>query len=338
MLPSEPRARYEAAGFSSGFWVALAVVWPLAVRAQQANKIFRIGFITGPRAGPSTGPALRAFFGALRAIGFSEGGNLVADVRWVEEDVRGPSALAADLVRQKADLLVTDGTEDVLRAAVEAGPDLPVVMIATNFDPIARGYVKTLARPGGNVTGVFAQQPELAQKQVELLTQAFPKRTRLAVFYDAGSSEQFSAAERQAVLLGLELRALKLDQPPYDFTGAFRTLDESAPHVLLVLSSPLFNPHRKQIADLAIQRKLPTMFIFRSYVDAGGFMSYGVDRAAMFRAAGAYVGKILKGENPADLPVEQPTKFELVVNLTTAKAIGIEVPTSILLRADEVIE
>jgi len=211
-------------------------------------------------------------------------------------------------------------------------------MLAINYDPIMGGYVKSLSQPGGNITGIFARQPELAEKQVELLTETFPSRTRLAVLYDENSSEQFRAAERRAKLLGLHLFALKLEHRPYDFVAAFRTLHEASPHMLLVLSSPLFVPHRVQIAELALQRRLPTMFIFRSYVEAGGLLSYGIDRVPMFRVAGDYVGKILKGVKPTDLPVVQPIRFQLALNLKTASAIGLELPTSILLRADEVIE
>ena len=315
-----------------------AVAWPIAAQTQSARKIARVGILTGARTSPTTGPAHQAFFETLRAFGFSEGDNLVADIRWADENVRGPSVLAVELVQSKVDVLVAEGIEATLRAAVAAGPDIPTVMVAINTDPIARGYIKSLAQPGGNVTGVFARQPELAEKQVELLAQTFPDRTRLAAFYEAGSSEQFIAAERRAQLLGLQLRALKLENPPYDFDAAFRTIADDQAQMLHVLSTPLFSAQRGRIAELAIRHRLPTMFIFRSYVAAGGLMSYGINRIPLYRAAGAYVGKILKGAKPSDLPVEQPTKFELVLNLKTAKALGLELPTSILLRADEVIE
>jgi putative ABC transport system substrate-binding protein len=316
-----------------------AAAWPLVARAQPIGKTTaRIGILTGARTSPTTGPAHRAFFEALRTFGFIEGDNLIADVRWVDEDVRGPTVLAVELVQSKVDVLVAEGTEATLRAAVAAGPDIPTVMVALNTDPIARGYIKSLARPGGTVTGVFARQPELAEKQVELLAQTFPERTRLAAFYAEGSAEQFIAAERRAQLLGLQLRALKLENPPYDFDAAFRAIVQDQAQMLHVLSIPQFSAQRARIAQLAIQHRLPTMFAFRSYVEAGGLLSYGINRVPLFRTAAAYVGKILKGAKPADLPVEQPTKFELVLNLKTANAIGLELPTSILLRADEVIE
>jgi len=209
---------------------------------------------------------------------------------------------------------------------------------AVNFDPIARGYVKSLARPGGNITGVVSLQIELAAKQVELLTQAFPGRTRLAVLWDGISADQFAAAERQARSLRLDVRSLKLENPPYDFDAAFRSLAEGSPQMLLVLSSPFFTLSRSHIAELAIQQRLPTMFIFKAYVQAGGLISYGTDPQAIYRQLGFYVSKILNGAKPDDLPVEQAVKFELVINLKTAKAIGVELSTAIQLRADEVIE
>jgi putative ABC transport system substrate-binding protein len=236
------------------------------------------------------------------------------------------------------DLIVAQGPEVALQAVVGASGFIPIVIQAINFDPVERGYVSSLARPGGNITGLFYRQSELAAKKVELLTQAFPDRTRLAVLWDVLTADEFSAAERAAKSLHLELRPLKLENPPYDFAAAFRRMAEGSAQMLLVLSSPFFAEYRRQIAELAIQHRLPAMFLFKSYVQVGGLMSYGVDLAAMYRRTATFVAKILKGAKPADLPVEQPTKFEMVVNLKTAKAIGIELPTSILLRADEVIE
>jgi putative ABC transport system substrate-binding protein len=211
-------------------------------------------------------------------------------------------------------------------------------MIAINYDPIALGYVTGLARPGGNITGVVSQQLELAQKQVELLTQAFPDRARLAIFFDALSADQFTAAERAARLLNMQAQALKLENPPYDFVAQFDRAVAGGAQMVLVLSSPLFIPHHRQIAESAVQHRLPTMFINRSYVEAGGLVSYGVNFPAMYRRGADYVVKIFKGAKPEDLPVEQAAKFELVINLKTAKALGLEVPPTLLARADEVIE
>jgi putative tryptophan/tyrosine transport system substrate-binding protein len=196
----------------------------------------------------------------------------------------------------------------------------------------------SIARPGGNITGVVFQQLELAQKQVELLAQAFPERNRLAVLFDAQSIDQFNAAELAAKLLTLQIQPLKLENPPYDLNAAFRQAQMGAAQIVLVLSSPWFIPHMPKIIEIATANRLPTMFINKDYVLTGGLMSYGADFTTMWRRAADYAAKVLKGAKPADLPVEQATKFLLTVNLKTARTIGIELPTSILLRADEVIE
>jgi putative ABC transport system substrate-binding protein len=235
-------------------------------------------------------------------------------------------------------LVVAWGPEVVLQALVGASGSVPIVFIAVNYDPIARGYVTSLARPGGNITGVFFRQLELAGKQVELLAQAFPDRPRMAVFFDGLSADQFSAAERTATSLNLQIQALRLENPPYDFEVAFQNAKAGTAQVVLVLSSPFFIPHTARIGQLAIEHRLPTMFIAKDYVRAGGLMSYGVDFVLMYRRVADYVAKILKGTKPADLPVLQSTKFEFVINLQTARALGIEVPNSIQLLADEVIE
>jgi putative ABC transport system substrate-binding protein len=309
-----------------------AAAWPLAARAQQGDRVRRIG-ILGPSLNNSLPFALyQAFLTKLR-----EGQNLVIEYGGVD-DPRGPFVAAAELMRSQPDLIVASGPEVALQAVVGASVFIPIVMIAVNFDPIARGYVASLARPGGNITGVVYRQLELAQKQVELLTQAFPDRTRLAVLFDAQSADQFSAAEPTAKLLHMQVQPLKLENPPYDFDAAFRRAEAGAAQIVLVLSSPFFIPHTAQIPKLAIEHRLPTMFINKDYVVAGGLMSYGADFWLMYRRAADHVAKIFKGAKAADLPVEQASKFELVVNLKTARAIGIELPTSILLRADEVIE
>jgi putative ABC transport system substrate-binding protein len=274
----------------------------------------------------------------LKKSGFSAGQNLTIEVVRTDQDSQRLFAETADLVRSNVELLVAEGSEIVLKAALAASRTIPIVISATNYDPIARGYVTNLARPGGNITGIVFLQTELAAKQVELLTEAFPDRSRLAVLYDEDSADQFAAAERQARSLRLDVGSLKLDNPPYDFDVAFQSLAEGSPQMLLVLSSQYFTLSRSHIAELAIQQRLPTMFIFKVYVQAGGLISYGVDPVANFRQVGFYVAKILNGAKPADLPVEQAAKFELVINLKTAKAIGVDLSTAIQLRADEVIE
>ena len=211
-------------------------------------------------------------------------------------------------------------------------------MVAVNFDPLQRGYVKSLARPGGNVTGIFLRQIELAEKQLELMSQAFPNGTRVGALYDELSADQFAASQQVAGQIKLRLDGLRLGNPPYDFERAFETLAKGSPQALLVLSSPFFTNSQSLIASLALRHRLPSMFTFASYVQAGGLMSYGVDYVAMQAHIGDFVGKILAGTKPADLPVEQPTKFELVVNLKTAKELGVALPVLLLATADKVIE
>ncbi len=316
----------------------IAFAWPLAARAQQlAGRTARIGFVGTSLDNPVVSLGYPAFLDELKKFGFSEGQNLAIENVWTDHTQR-LFAETADLVRSNVELLVAAGDETALQAALAASRTIPIVMWAVNFDPIARGYVKSLARPGSNITGVVSLQTELAAKQVELLTQAFPERTRLAFLWDADSADQFAAAERQARSLRLDVRSVKLENPPYDFDAAFRSLAEGSPQMLLVLSSRFFTLSRSHIAELAIQQRLPTMFIFKTYVQAGGLISYGVDPAAIYRQLGFYVAKILNGAKPADLPVEQAVKFELVINLKTAKAIGVDRSTAILVRADEVIE
>jgi putative tryptophan/tyrosine transport system substrate-binding protein len=314
-----------------------AAVSPLSVRAQQLpGRTARIGLLQTSRDNPVVRQGYSAFLDELKKSGFSAGQNLTIEVVRTDQDSQRLFAETADLVRSNVELLVAEGSEIVLKAALAASRTIPIVISAINYDPIARGYVKSLARPGGNITGIVSLQTELAAKQVELLAEAFPDRSRLAVLYDEDSADQFAAAERQARSLRLDVRSLKLENPPYDFDVAFQSLAEGSPQMLLVLSSQTLS--RSHIAKLAIQQRLPTMFIFKSYVEAGGLISYGVDPPAIYRQVGFYVAKILNGAKPADLPIQQPVKFELAINLKTAKAIGVDLSTAIQLRADDVIE
>jgi len=308
----------------------VATAWPLASRAQAAGKTARIGYLAADT--PLTAAGYAVFIDELRKNGFSVDENLIIKTVRIEQNAKQLFAQTAELARSGIDVLVAGGTEIALQAAIAASDTVPIVMLAISFDPIALGYVKSLAKPGGRITGIVSLQTELAKKQVELLTQAFPNKRLLSVFYDQISTQQFDAAELQARTLHLEIQSQKLDNPPYDFDAAFRKLAESAPQMLLVLSSPFFTPQRSHIAELAMQQRLPTMFIFKEYAQAGGLMSYGTDTQAIFRPLGFYVSKVLRGSKPSDLPVEQAAKFEFVVNLKTAKAIGVDLPTSILLR------
>ena len=315
-----------------------AAAWPLSVRAQQlVDKLARIGLLQPSLDNPVAARGYPAFLDELKKSGFSEGQNLTIQFVRLDQDSQSLFSETAELLT-KVDLVVAVGSETALQAVLAASRAIPIVIWAINYDPVALGYVHNLVQPGGNITGIVSLQTELAAKQVELLTQAFPGRTRLGIFWDQISGDQFAAAERQARSLSLDVQSLKLEHPPYDFDAAFQKLGEGSPQMLLVLSSPFFAPARSRIAELAIRQRLPTMFIFKTYVEAGGLMSYGVNAQANYRQLGFYAAKILKGAKPADLPVQQAVQFELVINLKTAKAIGVDVSTAIQLRADEVIE
>jgi putative ABC transport system substrate-binding protein len=315
-----------------------AVAWPRAGWTQQTVRIARVGWLGPSLDNPVQAVGRQVLLSGLAKLGFTEGQNLVLEHRRTDEGVVKAFAGANELVATPVDVLVADGPEISLQAATAVRPPVPVVMLANNYDPFERGYVKTLREPGGNVTGMFYRQPELAAKQLELLAEAFPDRTRVAVLWDASSEGTFRSAERAAQSMQLSLHSVKLENPPYKIDDAFRALVEGQSQTVLVLSSAFFTPHRARIAELAIEHRLPTMFIFATYVEAGGLMSYGVDPVAMYQRAASYVAKILRGAPPTELPIEQATNFLFALNLKTAKALGITLPTSILLRADEVIE
>jgi putative ABC transport system substrate-binding protein len=329
--------RREFITMLGGAAAASSVSWPLPARAQDGG-VARVGVMGPPLDFPAMKSAYPHFVADLRKLGFVEGRNLLIETRPIGASMPAAFTAANELVAWKADVLFAFGAELALQAATAARPPVPIVMGAANFDPIAKGYVQSLARPGGNVTGVVTRWPELAAKQIELLQEAFPDRNRLGVLWDTQSTDQFTAAEREAKARGWALRPLKLENPPYDFAAAFRTLATDGVQMLIVSSSPLFSQQSEQIARLAIEHRLPAMFILKHYVAAGGLMSYGVDFAAVMRRAASFVAKILRGAKPADLPVEQATHFEFVLNLKSAKAMGLTLLTSTLLRADEVIE
>jgi putative ABC transport system substrate-binding protein len=242
------------------------------------------------------------------------------------------------LVHLNVDVIVASGPEATLRATRSATDTIPIVMSARDYDPIARGYVAGLARPGGNITGMFQQRLELTVKKLELLKEALPTITRVAVLWDDASADQRRAAEAAARSLGVQLQPLELRHPPYEIEGAFAAAAQGQAEALLVLNSPLFAMQREQIVDLAAKRRLPTMFGAADGVRAGGLMACDVNNVDMWRRIAYYVEKILKGTKPADLPVEQPMRFELIINLKTAKALGLTLPPALLFQANEVIK
>ncbi len=308
---------------------------PLLARAQRQTGVARIGIVS--TGSPRATPALQAFEQRLRELGHVEGQDVLIEFRDAEGKVDRLPGLVSELIRLRVDVMLT-GTAAATRAAKEATSEIPIVMGAIDFDPIALGYVSSLARPGANVTGVFFRQSELAAKRLELFKEMLPTLDRLAVFSDSLAGDQLKAVEAARLSRGFKLLPLQLGNPPYDFERAFSLAKRSRAEALFVLTSAVIFRERTQLAQLALKYRLPTSFATREYAEAGGLMAFGANMPDMWRILAALVDKILKGAKPAELPVEQPTKFELVINLKTAKALGLTIPPSLLLRADEVIE
>jgi len=297
------------------------------------TRVFHIGIVAGS---PRSHPTNAAFEDRLRELGYVEGRNLTID--FVQNNNLDRLAAAVDeLARQGVDVIVL-GNEATLKAAVTgtAARSTPVVFRAVDLDPVAKNYVASLARPGANLTGVAFQQPELIAKRLDLLTQAVPHIARIVLLYDVFGESQREAATRAAAALGIPLEAIELREPPCDYEQALAGTDGARGDVLLITSSG-FNLAEAAV-EAALRHRLPGVGIWRRWVEAGFLMSYGPDLSDMYRLSADYVDKILKGAKPADLPVQQSTKFELIVNLKTARALGLTVPPAILARADEVIE
>jgi putative ABC transport system substrate-binding protein len=312
---------------------------PLSAEAQQATKVARIGYLATNLAGnPHGREAVRQ---GLRDLGYVEGRNVVIEYRDAEGKLERLPALAAELVALKVDVIVTASTAAAL-AAKQATRTLPIVF-AVAADPVADGLVTSLARPGGNVTGLSLLFPELVGKGLEHLKRAVPRVSRVAVLWQPGTygerteKDLLKEAEVAARALGVRLQVVEA-RSPADFDRAFSDMTRARAGALTVLGGGMFFGERRRLVDLAAKNRLPAVYPQREYVDAGGLMAYGPSLADMYRRAATYVDKILKGAKPADLPVEQPSKFELVINLKTAKALGLTIPPSVLGRADQVIE
>jgi putative tryptophan/tyrosine transport system substrate-binding protein len=314
---------------------------PLTVEAQPSGRVYRLGFLVPterPRPSEPWGVVLH-LLAALRVLGYVEGQNLVVEPRWAEGKVDRLPELARDLVQLKVDVIVAISSS-ALRPARDATTKIPIVMVAGwNPDPVAAGFVASLKRPGGNITGVLiAAEDTLAGKRLELIKEAVPRSTRIGPLSrgDAGSHTQVQEAEKAASPLGVKLIVGEVQNGEYD--RAFARIAAERPGALLVLSSPFFFRDMKRIIALAAKHRLPAIYDWRENADEGGLMAYGSSLAERSGRAAAYVDQIFKGANPAELPVEQPTRFDLVVNLKTAKALGLTIPPSLLLRADQVIE
>jgi putative ABC transport system substrate-binding protein len=311
----------------------------VSAHAQQAKRVFRIGYLSGSDAASESTRA-EAIRLALRELGYIEGQNITIDYRYAEGKVDRFPELAAELVRLKVDIIVVVGGGRAPLAAKNATKTIPIIMVGAGIDPVEAGLVESFARPGGNVTGLAILTGELGGKRLELLKEAVPKLTSVAVLYDSatpGSVCEVKEVPVAARALGLTIQSWEVSTAD-DFNRAFAAIGKQHPDGLYVPGGRVFSNNQKRIVGFALKNRLPSMYALREFVDAGGFMSYGADQADTYRRVAYYVDKILKGAKPADLPVEQPTKFELVINLKTAKQIGVIIPQKVLARADRVIK
>jgi putative tryptophan/tyrosine transport system substrate-binding protein len=325
----------EKLDLSSILVAAVLLTVAVVAEAQQPKKVPRIGFLSS---NTSTNPRYEAFRQGLRELGYVEGKNIVIEWRHAEGKFNRLPELAAELVRLKVDVIVTGGPYST-RPAKEATATIPIVM-AFDSDPVGSGFVASLAHPGGNITGLSNLAPELSGKQLELLKEIVPKLSRLAVLGNstvAGNAQALKEMELAAGAFGVKLQYLDV-RGPKDIETAFRTASEGRANAVLVLGNPVLVLRQTQVADLAAKNRLPAIYERRESVEAGGLMSYGVSITDLDRRAATYVDKILKGAKPADLPVEQPKKFEFIINLKTAKQIGLTIPPNVLARADKVIK
>ncbi|MGZ8520370.1 MAG: ABC transporter substrate-binding protein [Candidatus Binatia bacterium] len=315
---------------------ALLLALGFPVEAQQAGKIPRIGYLNATSA--STSPArVEAFRQGLRELGYLEGKNIVIEFRHAEGKLDRLPSLAAELVRLKVDIIVSGGPATT-RPAKEATSTIPIVMVQDN-DAVATGIVASLARPGGNITGLSTLAPEISGKQLELLKEIVPKLSRVAVLGTSTIPSQVQTLREVDLAAGaLKVKIQYLDVlDPNAIETAFQNATKRRADALLVLQSAVMNPQREKVADLAAKNRLPAIYFQSQYMEVGGLMYYGPNTADLFRRAATYVDKILKGRTPADLPVEQPIKFEFIVNLKAAKQIGLTIPPNVLVRADKVI-
>lgn len=307
---------------------------PFALAAEPTGRVPRIGYLSP---GVAASVLNEAFRQGLRELGYEEGKNVLVEYRWGEGDAARLSALAVELARLRVEVLVAANNLAVL-AAKQANSNLPIVCAACS-EPVGTGLVASLAHPGGHVTGLSLITPELSGKRLQLLQETLPNIRRVALLWDAGHvgmADRVRASEAAALRLGVKLHVEWVKDPAH-LERAFATLAQARPDAFITTVEPFTEKHRQRIVDFAAQQRLPAIYEDREFVDAGGLMAYGPSLAANYRRAATYLDKILKGARAADLPVEQPTTFEFVVNLRTAKALGLMIPQSVLVRADEVI-
>jgi putative tryptophan/tyrosine transport system substrate-binding protein len=321
------------------FLVLLALTPLRLAEAQQTKKVPRIGFLAVSGDPKTPGPWVEAFRQGLRDVGYVEGKNISVEYRYIEGKLDRIPNLVAELVQIKVDALVLVALPSI-RAAKQATKSIPIVMVAT-VDPVATGLVDSLAHPGGNITGLTRLTRELSGKRLELLKEVVPGASRVGVLWEAddpAAAIAFKEYEAAARGLKIQLQSLEVRGPHPDLEGAFRDAVKGRASAIITGRSTALIPYPKKIADLALKNRLPSMFEDTEYVAVGGLMSYSANDADQFRRAATYVDKILKGAKPADLPVEQPTKFEFIINLKTAKQIGLIIPPNVLVRADRVIK
>jgi putative tryptophan/tyrosine transport system substrate-binding protein len=317
---------------------AVVLAAPLAAEAQQAGRVVRIGLLSTGAPGPSSAARWKAFRDQLRELGYVEGQPVIFESRWGDGQIGRLRGLAAELIDAKVDILVTAGSEAAL-AAKQATNSIPIVT-ATGGDPVEVGLAASLARPGGNVTGVISLIGELAGKRLELLKQLIPRASRVAFLRDPdnrSSALNLRDTENAAKSLGVVVQGVAV-RGPKDLDAAFLAMRRARTDAVILGENTVFIAERRHIADLALKHRLPMIVAAKEYAQAGALLSYCTDYPDLFRRAATYVDRILKGAKPADLPIEQPTKFELVINLQTAKALGLTIPPSLLGRADEVIQ
>ena len=335
---SSPRlATIDRRAFLGGL-VLTVLTAPLAVGAQPAGKMYAVGILGEKASDPSEARMWQTFRLGLRELGWIEGRNIRIESRWAEDNYSRLPELTADLVRLRVDLIVTRGSTYV-QGARKATSAIPIVFLV-HADPVATGHVASLARPGGNITGLSLQLTEIYRKGFEILFSTVPAARRIAVLYNPDTPSHIpglKALEESARTLRVQFQAV-VARAGAELESAFTAIARAEAQALFVLSFGPYSAKRQRLAELAIRHRLPTMFADRVHVEAGGLMSYGADLGNLFRRGAIYVDKILRGAKPADLPVEQPTKFEFVINLKTAKALGLTIPQSILIRADEIIQ
>jgi putative ABC transport system substrate-binding protein len=315
-----------------------AAAWPLPLGAQTVPPaVLRVG-AASPTPRNFVYSFLQPFEQRMAALGYVEGKNFILDF----DDLGGRpgryGAAMQELVSRKPDVLLAYGPEAALKAALASTKTIPIVMAAIDYDPLALGYISSLARPAGNVTGLYLQQIELAAKRIEMLRDAFPAMKGATVFWDALSADQWQATKASADKFGLQLTGVELRDYPYDYEKALAQVPAEHRRFLMIMTSPFFARDREPLAKFSMQQRIGSMFVFREYADLGGLMTYGPNRNTLSRRIADYVHRIARGAKPGDLPIERPATFELVINLKTAKLLGLEFSQATLLRADDVLE